>query len=144
MPKYVDIPDTIKEEIKMMIDIHQDKLDEDLQDNVFYESYISKLIFQINDKIIELEDMYRSTRRNLLIMYTTSQSGNVQIDQRKWDSKSFNELIDSDPKLLEIDRKRKEYENVQDFYDKTLKSIRQKSFDIRSIIEFKKFLNGDR
>lgn len=142
MPKFVDIPDSIKQEIEQMLEVHEDKLNVDLQENVFYESYISRLIFQINDKLIELEDQYKATRRNLLILYTTSQSGNPQIDQRKWDAKSFNELIDSDPKLLDIDRKRKEYENVQDFYDKTLKSIRQKSFDIRSIIEFKKFLNG--
>jgi hypothetical protein len=143
LAKYYSVPKDIETEIDKMVSIDDTKIEEELENNITFESIITKYLYDTTDTLIEQETKLNTKRRELRTKYITGNTdnddeySNLRVNKTELDS-----VVETHRDVIVLRQKVKELENVISFYERTLQTIRNKNYTLKNLIEFRKFQAG--
>lgn len=143
LAKYYSVPKDIETEIDKMVSIDDTKIEEELENNITFESIITRYLYDTTDTLIEQETKLNTKRRELRTKYITGNTdnddeySNLRVNKTELDS-----VVETHRDVIVLRQKVKELENVISFYERTLQTIRNKNYTLKNLIEFRKFQAG--
>ena len=117
MAKYYSVPKDIETEIDKMVSIDDTKIEEELENNITFESIITRYLYDTTDTLIEQEAKLNTKRRELRTKYITGNTdnddeySNLRVNKTELDS-----VVETHRDVIVLRQKVKELENVIYFY----------------------------
>lgn len=143
MAKYYSVPKDIETEIDKMVSIDDTKIEEELENNITFESIITKYLYDTTDTLIEQETKLNTKRRELRTKYITGNTDNDdEYSNLRLNKTELDSVVETHRDVIVLRQKVKELENVISFYERTLQTIRNKNYTLKNLIEFRKFQAG--
>ncbi len=142
MPKYYRVPDSIQKQIDEMMEFDELNLEKDIENNITYESIISKHLYESNDILIDHEIALAAKRRELRLKYITGNTDEKDVNDIRLNRTEIDSTIDGNREVLVLSQKIKELENMIKYYERALQSVRNKNYSMKNILDFRKFQNG--
>lgn len=142
MPKYFKVPDSIQQQIDDMLTFNEDALEKEIEKNISNESFVSKLLYDTNDILIDHETQLIEKRRELRLKYITGNTDEKDINDIRLNRTEIENTIDGNQRVLILSQKIKELENMIQYYERALMNIRNKNYSMKNILEFRKFQSG--
>lgn len=144
MGEYCNIPKEVVEQINEFIELDKTNIEEELENNITYESILNSYIYESTDKLIEYESRLDEIRSALRPKYMT---GNTDADDAynnlRLNKVEIDYAIDSNAEVRALKRKIKEMNNMISFYERALQTIRNKNYTMKNLIDYMKFKAGD-
>mgnify|MGYP001770184401 CR=1 FL=1 len=143
MGQIASVPIDILKTIEERLVIHEDNLEKDLIDTTYFETDFIKYLYEAADGLTAAEIKLKEVKRQRYLDYLTGNTGDPKIDNRALKAGQVEMLLDGDSHVLTALRRVEEYQNIVKFYENTLKSVKQKSMNINTILKFRRFMNGE-
>jgi len=94
-----------------------------------------RYLFRESNRLIIMQEKSRELYRDLWYHYKNNHDFLLEKKEIMWH-------VESDTKYTKILTKLKKQENLVDFFERAVKKCNNISFDIKNIIEYKKFMAG--
>lgn len=133
----------IKEWLTELATINQSDLSGDLDRSIQYQAEIIESIFLINDKLIKAKSRQKKITRDRYMKYICGNTGDPAIDNIKYSRSELEEILAGDEMILDSKDKVEKFNNLLDLYNKALDMIKAKNFNIKHIIDYRKYMNGE-
>lgn len=139
--KYFTIPEKIQNIIDKALTVDTVHIDKQLEENISYEAFLNKLLYETNETLIEHEIERDELAKTLRIKYITGNTDDKDGDIR-FNRSELETIINGDRRMLVLNQKIKELNNIIKYYERAYQNIKQKNFNLRDIINYRKFQAG--
>ena len=144
MPKYFSINKDLLNEFDRMTNIDKDNIESELENNIGNEAILIQLLYDVNDTLIQHETALASKKKEVRLKYMLGKTDDEdELYGLRINKTELETIVDSNRDVIVLKQKIKEINNIVEYYEKMLQTVRNKNYTLKNIIDFRKFQAGE-